>query len=81
MYLINVDLYVMMQVSTMKLLLFLNLGVFGALVLLTLTLLKGTQRIDIAGMICATFAISVFAAPLSIIVRFFFFFFNLIIIL
>ncbi|KAH7666826.1 solute carrier family 50 (sugar transporter) protein [Dioscorea alata] len=55
------------KVSTMKLLLFLNLGVFGALVLLTLTLLKGTQRIDIAGMICATFAISVFAAPLSII--------------
>ncbi|KAJ0977688.1 hypothetical protein J5N97_013162 [Dioscorea zingiberensis] len=55
------------KLSTMKLLVLLNLGVFGILVLLTLTLLKGTQRIDIAGMICATFAISVFAAPLSII--------------
>nr|UJT76402.1 bidirectional sugar transporter SWEET12 [Hemerocallis fulva] len=52
---------------TMKLIFLLDVGFYGSLVLLTLLFLQGKKRINLVGMICAAFAVSVFVAPLSII--------------
>jgi len=57
------------QLTTIKLLLLLNVFGFGAMLLSTLYLSKGAKRLAIIGWICLVFNISVFAAPLFIIVR------------
>ncbi|KAL5995974.1 Bidirectional sugar transporter sweet14 [Asimina triloba] len=54
------------KIATAKLLLSLNVGVFGLTFLLTIMLAKGSRRLEILGWVCASFSVSVFAAPLSI---------------
>nr|XP_007159992.1 hypothetical protein PHAVU_002G283900g [Phaseolus vulgaris]ESW31986.1 hypothetical protein PHAVU_002G283900g [Phaseolus vulgaris] len=56
------------RLTTIKLLLLLNVFGFGAMLLSTLYLTKGAKRLAIIGWICLVFNISVFAAPLFIIV-------------
>jgi hypothetical protein len=58
-----------MQLFTAKILLFLNVGVFGLILLLTLLLSAGQRRVVVLGWVCVAFSVSVFVAPLSIIVR------------
>jgi len=53
---------------TAKIMLGLNVGFFGAILLFTLLLFKGEKRIVTLGWICVAFSVSVFVAPLSIIV-------------
>ncbi|KAL6890174.1 hypothetical protein ACP4OV_008937 [Aristida adscensionis] len=55
------------RLFTAKILLLLNVGVFGAILLLTLLLSTGQQRVVLLGWICVGFSVSVFVAPLSII--------------
>ncbi|KAG9445538.1 hypothetical protein H6P81_011666 [Aristolochia fimbriata] len=57
------------KISTTKLLLSLNLGVFGLIVLVSLLLPNGSLRDHVLGWICLSFSVSVFAAPLSIMRR------------
>ncbi|KMZ68371.1 Bidirectional sugar transporter SWEET15 [Zostera marina] len=52
---------------TLKLVMCLNVGVFGSLLVLTLILAKGNTRINIIGWAGSTFAVSVFMSPLSVI--------------
>ncbi|CAJ2676669.1 unnamed protein product [Trifolium pratense] len=54
------------RLSTIKLLLLLNVFGFGAMLLSTLYLSKGAKRLAIIGWICLVFNISVFAAPLFV---------------
>ncbi|KAG9445539.1 hypothetical protein H6P81_011667 [Aristolochia fimbriata] len=54
------------RILTAKLLLLLNIGVFGLIVALTIFLAKGSGRVRVLGWICVVFSVSVFAAPLSI---------------
>ncbi|OIW17783.1 hypothetical protein TanjilG_06468 [Lupinus angustifolius] len=54
------------RLSTIKLLLLLNVFGYGAMLLATLFLSKGRTRLAIIGWICLVFNISVFAAPLFI---------------
>nr|CAB3446697.1 unnamed protein product [Digitaria exilis] len=54
------------RVLTAKMLLGLNVGVFGLVALVTMLLSKGTLRVHVLGWICVSVALSVFAAPLSI---------------
>ncbi|CAL0330079.1 unnamed protein product [Lupinus luteus] len=54
------------RLSTIKLLLLLNVFGYGAMLLATLYLSKGATRLAIIGWICLVFNISVFAAPLFI---------------
>lgn len=49
--------------------LLLNVGVFGLILLLTLLLAVGEKRVILLGWVCVGFSVSVFVAPLSIIVR------------
>ncbi|OEL32781.1 Bidirectional sugar transporter SWEET15 [Dichanthelium oligosanthes] len=52
---------------TAKMLLGLNVGVFGLVALVTMVVLsKGSLRVHVLGWICVTVTLSVFAAPLSI---------------
>jgi len=62
------SLYQMSQLSTIKLLLLLNVFGFGAMLLSTLYFTKGDKRLSVIGWICLVFNISVFAAPLCIMV-------------
>ncbi|XP_042518202.1 bidirectional sugar transporter SWEET14-like [Macadamia integrifolia] len=55
------------KISTMKLLLLLNMVVFGLILTFTIIFAHGSLRIAIVGWICAGFNVCVFAAPLSII--------------
>ncbi|PIA41953.1 hypothetical protein AQUCO_02100060v1 [Aquilegia coerulea] len=55
------------RVTTAKLLLLLNLGVFCLILLLTILLAKGPTRVNVLGWICVVFSACVFAAPLSIV--------------
>nr|WGU30679.1 bidirectional sugar transporter SWEET9 [Allium sativum]WGU30680.1 bidirectional sugar transporter SWEET9 [Allium sativum] len=55
------------KVHTAKIFLLLNVGLFSLIVLSTLLLTKGANRQKLLGWICVGFAVSVFAAPLSII--------------
>ncbi|XP_020580674.1 bidirectional sugar transporter SWEET14-like [Phalaenopsis equestris] len=55
-----------LRVSTAKMIFFFNVCLFGSVLLSTLTFLDGRKRIQITGWICASFAVSVFVAPLSI---------------
>ncbi|KAL6622491.1 hypothetical protein ACP70R_032370 [Stipagrostis hirtigluma subsp. patula] len=57
------------KLFTAKILLLLNVGVFGLILLLTLLLSAGEQRVISLGWVCVGFAVSVFVAPLSIIRR------------
>ncbi|XP_068664970.1 bidirectional sugar transporter SWEET14-like [Aristolochia californica] len=54
------------KIFTAKLLLLLNIGVFGTIVLITLLLSRGSLRERVLGWVCLSFSVSVFAAPLSI---------------
>ncbi|KAE8123821.1 hypothetical protein FH972_018745 [Carpinus fangiana] len=54
------------RITTVKLILLLNVFGFGLMLLLTLYLAKGTKRVQILGWICLVFNLSVFAAPLCI---------------
>ena len=56
------------KVFTAKILLLLNVGVFGLIFLLTLLLAEGEKRVVSLGWVCVGFSVSVFIAPLSIIV-------------
>ncbi|RCV38288.1 hypothetical protein SEVIR_8G137700v4 [Setaria viridis] len=55
------------KLFTAKILLLLNVGVFGLILLLTLLLSAGQNRLVILGWVCVGFSVSVFVAPLSII--------------
>ncbi|KAL5672031.1 hypothetical protein ACJX0J_016337, partial [Zea mays] len=57
------------RMFTAKIMLLLNVGAFGAILLLTLLLFKGDKRVVMLGWICVGFSVSVFVAPLSIMRR------------
>uniref|UniRef100_A0ACD5ZEJ8 Uncharacterized protein n=1 Tax=Avena sativa TaxID=4498 RepID=A0ACD5ZEJ8_AVESA len=57
------------KVFTAKILILLNVGVFGLILLLTLLLVEGERRVVSLGWVCVGFSVSVFIAPLSIIGR------------
>nr|CAD1833359.1 unnamed protein product [Ananas comosus var. bracteatus] len=52
---------------TLKLILLLDVGFYGCVVLITVLFFRGRLRVQIMGWICASFATAVFIAPLSII--------------
>ncbi|XP_006663471.1 bidirectional sugar transporter SWEET14-like [Oryza brachyantha] len=54
------------RVFTARLLLLVNVGVFGLILLLTLLLSAGPRRVVVLGWVCVGFSVSVFVAPLSI---------------
>ncbi|KAI3887155.1 hypothetical protein MKX03_031920 [Papaver bracteatum] len=54
------------RVQTAKFLLFLNVGVFCLILLLTLLLVRGPNRVVVLGWVCVGFSVCVFAAPLGI---------------
>ena len=56
------------QVSTLRLILLLNFGGFCLILLVTHLLVQGSNRVKVVGWICVAFSVSVFAAPLSIMV-------------
>ncbi|CAN6372105.1 unnamed protein product [Urochloa humidicola] len=55
------------KLFTAMILLLLNVGVFGLILLLTMLLSAGEKRVVVLGWVCVGFAVSVFVAPLSII--------------
>uniref|UniRef100_A0A453MPM9 Bidirectional sugar transporter SWEET n=1 Tax=Aegilops tauschii subsp. strangulata TaxID=200361 RepID=A0A453MPM9_AEGTS len=55
------------KLFTAKILLLLNVGVFGLILLLTLLLSEGEKRVVMLGWVCVGFSVSVFIAPLSVI--------------
>ncbi|KAJ1275609.1 hypothetical protein BS78_05G148200 [Paspalum vaginatum] len=55
------------RLFTAKILLLLNVGVFGLILLLTLLLAAGQNRVVLLGWVCVGFSVSVFVAPLTII--------------
>ncbi|TVU25476.1 hypothetical protein EJB05_27974, partial [Eragrostis curvula] len=55
------------KLFTAKILMLLNVGVFGLILLLTLLLAAGEKRVVLLGWVCVGFSVSVFIAPLSII--------------
>ncbi|WVZ51615.1 hypothetical protein U9M48_002743, partial [Paspalum notatum var. saurae] len=55
------------KLFTAKILLLINVGVFGLILLLTLLLAAGQNRVVLLGWVCVGFSVSVFVAPLSII--------------
>ncbi|KAG6506655.1 hypothetical protein ZIOFF_031982 [Zingiber officinale] len=57
----------LIQVYTMKLILLINLGIFGSLLLISNLFIKESKRDQITGGICASLAVAVFIAPLTII--------------
>lgn len=57
------------QFQTVKLLVLLNVLGFGLMLGLTLALAKGEKRLQVLGWICLVFNLSVFAAPLFIMVN------------
>lgn len=56
------------QVFTIGLVLIFNVGGLGIIVLFSLLLVEGPDRVTLVGWICAAINIAVFAAPLSIMV-------------
>lgn len=65
--------FIDLQIFTTKLLVFFNVFIYGAIIVLTYQLTKNDElRLKIVGWICAVFSVSVFAAPLSIMVRLFY---------
>lgn len=67
-FLIIILIFFNLQNSTVKLFVSMNVGVFSLILLLTHFLATGSTRILILGWICVAFSVSVFAAPLSIVV-------------
>jgi solute carrier family 50 protein (sugar transporter) len=57
------------KIFTAKILLLLNVGVFGLILLTTLLLFEGEKRVVSLGWVCVGFSVGVFIAPLSIIGR------------
>lgn len=57
------------RLFTAKIMLGLNVGFFGLIMLVSLLLFKGDKRVVVLGWICVAFSVSVFVAPLSIIKR------------
>ncbi|GAA0140537.1 hypothetical protein LIER_01862 [Lithospermum erythrorhizon] len=57
------------KIYTTKLLILFNFGALGLIIVTTYLLAHGNKRIAVVGWICAVFSVSVFAAPLSIMVR------------
>ncbi|KAG0520803.1 hypothetical protein BDA96_08G105500 [Sorghum bicolor] len=57
------------KLFTAKIMLLLNVGIFGVILLVTLLLFKGDKRVVMLGWICVGFSVSVFVAPLSIMRR------------
>ncbi|KAI5016887.1 bidirectional sugar transporter SWEET14-like [Hordeum vulgare subsp. vulgare] len=55
------------RLFTAKILLLLNVGVFGLILLLTLLLTAGERRVVMLGWVCVGFSVCVFVAPLSVI--------------
>lgn len=55
-----------LKIYTSKIIFLLNVGVFSLIILVTLLLAKGANRVKLLGWICVCFAVSVFAAPLGI---------------
>ncbi|CAL4984518.1 unnamed protein product [Urochloa decumbens] len=55
------------KLFTAMILLLLNVGVFGLILLLTMLFAAGEKRVVLLGWVCVGFAVSVFVAPLSII--------------
>ncbi|KAH7686711.1 solute carrier family 50 (sugar transporter) protein [Dioscorea alata] len=55
------------RIYTAKILFLLNVGLFGLILLTTLLLSDGENRVKVLGWICVAFSVSVFVAPLSII--------------
>lgn len=55
--------------ETVKLFLSLNVIGYGLMLVLTTFLAKGEKRLQAVGWICLAFNLSVFAAPLAIMVR------------
>lgn len=58
-----------MQIFTTKLVLVFNIGALGIIMICTYLFSHGHKRVEIVGWICAIFSLSVFAAPLTIMVR------------
>lgn len=56
------------QIFTVKILFLFNVVIFGLILLLTLFLSEGGNRVRILGWVCVAFSVSVFVAPLSVIV-------------
>lgn len=56
------------QMSAMKLFISMNLGLFSFILILTHFLLKSSIRVQVLGWICVAISVSVFAAPLNIMV-------------
>ncbi|KAK6930763.1 SWEET sugar transporter [Dillenia turbinata] len=54
------------RILTLKLLSFLNLGLFTLIIIIIQLLVKHSKSLEALGWICAIFSVSVFAAPLSI---------------
>lgn len=57
-----------MQKLTLKLFGLMNIGAFAVILLITQFAVKGEYRVQVLGWICVAIAVSVFAAPLSIVV-------------
>lgn len=57
------------RTSTIKLFLGMIVGMFSVVVLVTQFAFKGALRVQVLGWICVSFAVCVFAAPLSIVAR------------
>ncbi|KAJ8478669.1 hypothetical protein OPV22_022396 [Ensete ventricosum] len=55
------------KIFTAKLVLLVNVGMFGLILLLTQLLSEGSERVRAFGWICVSFSASVFVAPLSVI--------------
>ncbi|CAL9749732.1 unnamed protein product [Musa acuminata subsp. burmannicoides] len=55
------------KMFTAKLVLLVNVGMFGLILVLTLLFARGAKRVEVLGWICMSFSVSVFVAPLSII--------------
>lgn len=55
------------KIYTFKMIMLLNVGLFSSIVLCTVLLFKGSNRLQVLGWICVSFSVCVFAAPLSII--------------
>ncbi|KAA8528652.1 hypothetical protein F0562_036007 [Nyssa sinensis] len=54
------------KIFTLRLVFIFNIGVFGLIMLLSILLVKGPQRVTVVGWICAVINLAVFVAPLSI---------------
>lgn len=58
-----------MQKLTIKLVLAMNIGSFGLILLVTQYALHGPIRVEVLGWICVSISVSVFAAPLTIVAQ------------